>query len=223
MQPIIATAASRFGWQQRAGDEFDGNRLNLEKWRIYSGLGTNGVGFRTPEAVSVRNGSLIITASGNESGGLAWWAPPATMYGRWEFRARADYGPGYSAVVLLWPDSENWPGDGEIDVMEIPAGDRQSNVITLHYGEDDQRVTETVEGDFTRWHTYAVEWMPDHVTVFIDGHQALTTRNPAVIPRAPMHPAIQLDVGPQGYWVPAPGVTTPSQVEMWVDWVRIYQ
>ncbi|WP_158579899.1 glycoside hydrolase family 16 protein [Geodermatophilus marinus] len=216
------TAAERFGWHPRGGDEFDAGGLDLSKWRLYGGAGSSGIGIRAPEAVSVRNGNLVITGWREYAGGVAWHAQPATTYGRWEFRARVEEGTGYAPAILLWPDSDNWPVDGEIDVMEVVAGDRQENHTTVHYGADHQRIDQTVPGDFTDWHTYAVDWQWDRITVYIDGEEVFRTTEPAAIPHGPMHLAVQLDVGPQGTWIPAPDATTPETVSLYVDWVRMY-
>jgi beta-glucanase (GH16 family) len=223
VDPSASTAAERLGWEQWDGDEFDSGQLDLTDWRLYGGAGANGVGVRSPDAVSLREGSLVITAWQQFSGGLAWHAEPATTYGRWEFRARVEEGTGYAPAILLWPDSDNWPIDGEIDVMEIVAGDRGINHTTVHYGAEDQRIDSTVTGDFTEWHNYAVDWQPDAITVYIDGERVFRTTEPAAIPHGPMHLAIQLDVGPQGTWIPAPDETTPETVSLYVDWVRMYR
>ncbi|MCZ2803714.1 glycoside hydrolase family 16 protein [Modestobacter sp. VKM Ac-2983] len=220
--PPVPTAAERLGWQQFDGDEFDGSQLDSSSWRLYGGTGSSGVGLRDPRAVSVDDGQLVVTARGDVSGGLAWYAPPATTYGRWEFRARVEEGTGYAPAILLWPDSDRWPVDGEIDVMEIVEGDRQTNHTTVHHGADDQRIEGIVTGDFTQWHTYAVDWQPTAITVYLDGEEIYRTTDPAAIPHGPMHLAIQLDVGPQGNWIPAPDATTPDSVSLYVDWVRLY-
>jgi len=216
------TAAAKYGWVRRGGDDFDGTSLDRTTWRLYGGTGANGIGVRSPNAVWVNDGMLGITAAGDVSGGLAWHASPVTTYGRWEFRARVEQGTGYAPAILLWPDSDNWPLDGEIDVMEIVDGARAVNNTTVHYGTDDQRVDTTVDGDFTQWHNYAVDWQRDRITVYLDGNETFSTTDPAVIPDGPMHLAIQLDVGPQGTWIPARDGTTPAAVSLYVDWVRLY-
>jgi beta-glucanase (GH16 family) len=210
------------GWTLRDSDEFDGSRLDLSRWRVYDGPGNAGVGLRRPSAVTVEDGALAIEARGDVSGGIAWFGEPTT-YGRWEFRARADAGSGYGQAILLWPDSDRWPEDGEVDVMEIIAPNRDELVVTVHYGADDQQESVTVPGDFTQWHTYAVEWEPDHVTVLLDGERVFTTTNPAAVPDVPMHLAIQNDVGPLPGWIPARDAETPDVVGLHVDWVRLYE
>jgi len=220
---MSTSAAERFGWTQRGGDEFSGSELDTSTWRRYGGTGGSGVGVRDPEAVSVSQGALTITASGDVSGGLAWYASPATTYGRWEFRARIEPGTGYAPAILLWPDSDVWPQDGEIDVLEVPAGDRQVNHTTVHFGPDDQREEVVTAGDFTQWHTYSLDWQPSSITVYLDGDQVFQTTDPDAIPDGPMHLAVQLDVGPQGTWIPARDESTPATVSLYVDWVRLYR
>ena len=80
-----------------------------------------------------------------------------------------------------------------------------------------------VPGDFTQWHNYAVEWAPDRVVGYIDGQEIFRTTDPAQIPPRPMHLAIQQDIGPYGNdWIPPLDDTSPDQVQLQVDWVRIY-
>lgn len=217
-----STAEQRFGWIVRDGDEFAGTALDLDRWRVYNGPGTDNVGARLPSAVEVKDGSLVITGRGDVSGGIAWRAGGAITHGRWEFRARSDKGNGYSPVILLWPDSDRWPQDGEIDIMEVPSGDRSSSSLSLHWGPDDQQEVQAFPGDFSQWHVFALDWQDDYVTLFIDGVEQYTTRTPDAIPTGPMHLAIQNDVGPIGNWVPPRDASTPAKVSLYVDWVRIY-
>jgi hypothetical protein len=53
----------------------------------------------------------VITGAHGRYGGL--------LYGRYMIRIRADAVPGYKASLLLWPDSDQWPKDGEIDFPEV--------------------------------------------------------------------------------------------------------
>nr|WP_275404288.1 glycoside hydrolase family 16 protein [Pseudonocardia acidicola] len=171
--------------------------------------------------MAVSGGVLSLTSRGYESAGMAW--SPGQRYGRWEVRAKTQRGTGYGPVILLWPDAEDFPTGGEIDFMEIPKGDRRESHFVLHYGRDNSQVGTTVPGDFTQWHNYAVEWTPDHVAGFIDGQEIFRTTDRARIPPRPMHLAIQQDIGPYGKdWIPPLDDTSPAQVRLQVDWVRIY-
>lgn len=213
-------AALVHGWPSAGGDEFDGDSLDASRWYVYSGRTTLGVGRHDPDNVVVADGKLTITSRGDSSGGLAW--QPGQLYGRWEVRARAEAAVGYSAVVLLWPDAEDWPEGGEINFMEVARPDRSVNNFTVHYGTDNTQVGTTVAGDFTKWHNFAVEWAPDHVSGVLDGQEIYRVSRAEAIPSRPMHLAIQQDPGPIGDFVPARDGTTPAEVRLEVDWVRIY-
>lgn len=218
--PPAGSAAADHQWPLVVADEFDGGSLDQNVWDVYHGQTTGDVGTQSPDAVTVGDGSLQISARGNVSGGLSM--DKGQTYGRWEFRAKAQAAVGYGPVVLLWPDSDRWPLDGEIDVMEIPKPERAVNNFTVHYGADNTQDAVTQNGDFSQWHDYAVEWEPDHITAWIDGKQIFTTTNRAEIPTGPMHIAIQEDIGPIDNWIPAPDDTTPSTVKLDIDWVHVY-
>ncbi|CAO5250585.1 exported hypothetical protein [Frankia sp. AgKG'84/4] len=212
-------------------DDFDGSAIDTKKWFVYNSPNS---GFaRVPEAVSVGGGYLRITGGVNSagkdvSGGVSSLVHQA--YGRWEARLRVEKGAGYSAVALLWPQSEKWPNDGEIDLVEVKEGDRQSATAAVHNGpKNDIIETPTpMVADFTAWHTVAVEWLPDRLTYFLDGRAVLTvksgyTKNGAsTIPNtSDMHLALQLDTGCHDH-IPCRTSSTPAKVSMYVDWIRTY-
>lgn len=214
-------AGVKNNWPLTAHDEFDGGTLDESLWNTYTGKTTGGVGRHDPRNITVADGVMTITSRGLSSAGMAW--DKGQQYGRWEVRARTQVGNGYSAVILLWPDAEDFPRGGEIDFMEQPKGDRTETHFVLHYGKDNSQTGVTVPGDFTQWHTYAVEWTPDHVAGFIDGQETFRTTDKEQIPPRPMHLAIQQDIGPFGNgWAEGPDATTPAEVKLDVDWVRIY-
>ncbi|MCW2722695.1 MAG: hypothetical protein JWR81_6517, partial [Pseudonocardia sp.] len=111
------TAAATLGWgTPNREDDFSSG---TDQWGVYDGAGHGGQGRRSPSAVSLTDG--IMTVTGDASGttaGMAW--NPGQRYGRWEGRVRAPVGdPSYNALLLLWPDAEDWPSGGEVDFMEI--------------------------------------------------------------------------------------------------------
>jgi beta-glucanase (GH16 family) len=207
------TAASSLGWGEPVrADEFD---AGTGEWSLYDGPGHAGEGRRSPSAISVRNGVLTITGdSSGTTGGMSWG--DGRRYGRWEARVRSPAAdPSYNALLLLWPDAENWPEGGEIDFMEIGDAERQEVDVFLHYGEDNEQKHGRVETDATRWHNWAVEWTPTSITTFLDGRQWYRTTDRDVQPPGPMHLCVQLD------WFPS-GSGTVQESTMEVDWVREY-
>jgi licheninase len=194
------TAADRLGWgtPDRA-DDFNG-ASSLDVWTLYGGPGYKGNGRLTPTAVTLADAALTITGHANgDTEGMAWM--PGQLYGRWEVCVKSPAGsPNYHSVALLYPDSNNAPGyDGEIDFMEIWDPTRQVTFGNVHDhvsgtqpGDDipDHRVST----DATQWHSWAVEWTPDHVAGFVDGNQWFeTTPADRRIPAVPMHLCLQVD------------------------------
>jgi len=213
-------AAVRYGWQLQDHDEFDGTALG-PAWRPYTGPTTDDVGRHDPANLHVRDGMLSIVSHGLSSGGLEW--APGQLYGRWEVRARTQKAAGYGDVLILWPDAEDFPIGGEVDFMEIPKPERNEYTFNLHYGADNSQNGTKVAGDFTQWHNYAVEWMPDHVAAFVDGQEVFRTTERQQIPPRSMHLAMQQDIGPYDDWIPPRDASTPPEVHFDIDWVRIYR
>ncbi len=210
-----STAAAAYGWgTPNREDEFT-DPSSTKNWSLYDGPGHAGNGIRSPHAASVADGQLTIT--GDDQGtseGMAW--NPGQKYGRWEGCVASPKGASaYNSLLLLWPDAENFPVGGEIDFMEISDQSRQSVDMFLHYGQSNSQVQGTVKIDATQWHSWAVEWTPDHVTAFVDGKPWYTTNDASILPPGPMHLCIQLDYFPHGH--SAAGGATEH-----VDWVRQY-
>jgi hypothetical protein len=207
------TSADLHGWgaPNRSADFTDSS--SLAAWELYNDPGHAGNGRRTPSAVSVANGPLTITgdAEGN-SEGMAWL--PGQTYGRWEGCVKSPpASPNYHSLLLLWPDSNNWPADGEIDFMEILDPARQEVTANIHFWPEpeDPQAYATVSIDATKWHSWAVEWTPARIAGYVDGRQwfEATTH----VPQGPMHVCIQLDnFG---------GDISDGGQEI-VDWVRQY-
>jgi len=208
------TAAATFGWGAPVRqDDFTGA---LAGWDLYDGPGHAGNGVRSPAAASVAGG--VLTIRGDAKGttdGMAW--STGQKYGRWEGRVRAPASdPSYNALLLLWPDAENYPVGGEIDFMEMTDNTRQSTNLFLHHGAEDDQEHGLVKVDATQWHNWAVEWTPKGVTTYVDGKPWWHTDDASILPPGPMHLCIQLD------WFPGKrdGAVRPSQMQ--VDWVRQY-
>ena len=207
-------------WRLVFRDDFDGSRLDPRVWNRYNSVGGFGNGWRRPEAITVEDGKLRITARGDVSGGMNH--ERSQTYGRWEFRARTDKGRGRGSAILLWPDSLNKEADGELDMMEVPREDRSQAHFVIHYSARNKLAGNKVGGDFSQWHTFAMDWLPDRITWYVDGVKQFETFDKNVIPTSRMHLAIQLDMGPFEEWILAADHTTPPEVSLEVDWVRVY-
>jgi hypothetical protein len=212
------TAAAKNGWGTPRSTNFTGwASLYNNGWYVYNGAGNGGYGTRTPDAISFVNNTMLITGdSAGNTGGLALW--PGQQYGSWEVRVKVPAGSvNYHPVVLLWPDSNNWPAGGEMDFMEILNDPNRQHVgAFLHYSPQNQWESANVTVDATQWHNYAVSWTPQKITAYVDGVEFFSTTDTSHFPPGSMHLAIQLDVGG-----PQP-VNLSQGGQMQVAWARQY-
>lgn len=221
-QRLDTEAAVRNDWTLIEHDEFEGDALDEDKWSPYSGKTTDDVGQHDPDNITVSDGTAKLTSRDGKTSAGMWWKG-SQKYGRWETRVRSQAGNGYGPVVLLWPKSGEWPEDGEINIMEIPKGERTKAYFTVHWDEDNKQDSGSVTGDFTQWHNFAVEWTPDRIVGYLDGVEFYRNESDVANPPGEMNFVLQQDIGPYGTdWIPAPDASTPSEVTFEVDWVRVY-
>jgi hypothetical protein len=218
--PTPTSTATPAGWTLVQSDDFNGTAVDTTKWLIYSGTGNAGYGLRAASALSVGSGLLTITArmlNGSlVSGGITNRFSQA--YGRFEFRVRTDPDPSLatSGVVLTWPQSGNWPVDGENDIYETTLdADRTPVRSFVHYGATNQQYWFMHTGlDGTQWHTMAMEWEPSAIRIYRDGVLDWTVTDASAIPDVAHHLSIQLDAFKQ---------SMTGTVRLQVDWIRIYK
>ncbi len=150
-----------------------------------------------------------LDGSGSEGGQL---------YGRYAIRFRADPVPGYKTAWLLWPDSENWPYDGEID---FPEGGLDSTINAyMHYqgatGDGSQQDAYTVPSStYNTWHTAVIEWLPTSLKFYLDGN--LIGDSTTNIPDTPMHWALQNETDLTST---PPSDSASGHIQ--IDWVAAY-
>lgn len=228
--------ASRFGdWTSegwRGGtmrEDFSAKRLTETLWRAYDEVHPNGSAW-SQSMVRVTGGELQITGSGrnptgagNLAGGSCWCGhgAPERRYGVYQVRAKVDVGSGYGMEIGLYPSSNDEEADGLITIARIDQATRDTMYPVLR-GENGSRYLSgsPVVGDFTGWSTYAVEWRKDFITILLDDRVVFDTRRSdqhVEIPSTKMFLYAQLKPGPNES-VPGPGLDTPSQVVMHVDW-----
>jgi beta-glucanase (GH16 family) len=220
--PIGSSVPGADGRRLLFEDDFSGTQLNTGSWSPYNGSGYNGHGLRRPYAITVDGqGHLVITAqvingtvvTGGMSNRLN------RPYGLYEFRVRTDPDPTHtvSGAVLTWPQSGRFPQDGENDIYETGTYyPRDPFYSFIHFGTTASSQTSYKhQANAADWHTMAMDWSSGAIKIYRDGALVWTVTDPAAIPDAAHHLAIQLDALGTGQ------VTGP--VRMYVDWVRIYQ
>ncbi|GLY99907.1 hypothetical protein Acsp02_71600 [Actinoplanes sp. NBRC 103695] len=230
-------AAVRNGWGTplaQYSDEFAySGRPDPAKWSDADECWKNphaSGGARCASATTVDGGKLVMTGAPN---GTTGWLQNdwKTRYGRWEARVRSrntatGNGRTYHPLLIVWPDGDKWPQEGEYDFLENGEPGAACAVAFLHYpvtsGKTQQERAEerNCGAPMTQWHNVAFEWTPDHVKGFIDGVEwfrfsgGATSTRKAMQAMASGHLTIQLDN--------FDGTNmTPASYE--VDWVRLYQ
>lgn len=220
--PPSDEAAKNFGWARTDGDEFDANGINPDNWSVYDGHDNAANMTWSAKQCTVRNGVLTIAGAHDSAGttcGMAW--RESQTYGRWEVRARfpAPAAIAYDPVFLLWPqDDEHWTSVGEIDFAEEYDPNRQYIESWMHGPGNVQAGYWRKYVDLTKWHNFAVDWQPDHITCYIDGVAWLALTDTKNVPQKPMHLVLQQNFVPRNA-----ADVPPIRSTVDVDWVHIYR
>jgi len=218
------------GWSRVFSDDFTTNvpigsfpgSVYGAKWGAYQDgwKDTTGHGTYMPSKVlSVRNCALDYYVH-TENGVHLVSAPtpklPVGAYGKYVVRFRADALHGYKTAWLLWPDSETWPADGEID---WPEGNLdQTMFAAMHYanpagGQDYFGTSAT----YPTWHTATTTWEPGKVTFALDGTTFGTSTTQ--VPTKPMHWVLQTETSTDSGVVP----DSATSGHVLIDWVVAYR
>ena len=219
------------GWRQVFADNFPysvglgrfpadtGGRWKAypDGWHDTSGHGA----YNCTKVCSVHDGTLDMWI--HSENGVHYVAAPlpdvprGITYGRYAIRFKADPLPRYKVAWLLWPDSETWPGDGEID---FPEGQLDGAFCAfMHHqgassGSDQDAFCPQV--GFADWHTAVTEWTPTAVRFYVDGNPIGTSTDR--IPNTAMHWVLQTETEVSG---DAPADSTQGHV--YVDWAAIWR
>lgn len=221
------TAAGKYDWGKpipEGSDEFDyGTKdkpvpANEDKWSLAGGgvdqcgPGHDDNGQRCDK--NTRVDGEVLRQTGEANGDSGWVGSKfGQQYGRWEARVRSEPKGGekgdkeenaYHPLLILWPDSDQWPEDGEYDYLENTAPGEDCAQSYIHYphnadADTQQEFGEKCGVDLTKWHNVAIEWTADHVKGFIDGEEWFSYSGGEndirkCIQCAPsMHQTIQLD------------------------------
>lgn len=195
--PFFVPAGFRAVWW----DEFDAPSLNPAKWQVVTGpppTPADGVQQYTAALrnVAVGGGNLSIAAvrdgAGYTSGQLKskqTWFPGMLLPGGGKVasvhisaRIKAPpAGQGLLAALTLQPVEEKygkWPASGEINVMAFINGMREANQA-IHYGDvwpaneksDIKTVLPTQQPFSAEFHTFALDWAVDTMTMKIDNQK----------------------------------------------------
>ena len=106
-------------------------------------------------------------------------------YGRVEARIKGPVGSGsWGAFWMLGAniDERPWPGCGEIDITELLGREPNTVYGTPHGPASGQSNTTTIDsGIASDFHNYAIDWLPDQITWYLDG-KAYGSLNKSSVP-----------------------------------------
>jgi len=241
-------------WKVVWSDEFDGNDVDTTKWTYDIGnwgWGNGELQYYTvgrKENARIEDGNLIIEARRNDMGN-EWTSARLTtrgkvsfINGKIEFRAKVPpYKGNWAAGWTLgddYVDELSWPYCGEIDILEsvgfemddqtgkgVAHASTHCGAYYFKLGNQPTGVVD-VENMNTEYHTYAVEWLPDGITAYVDGRLYASYNDTSTDLSWPFSKPqnIILNLAMGGGWGGERGIeeSVDSQ-KMIIDYVRVYE
>lgn len=250
--PLNRPATARLIWR----DEFNGRSLDARKWQYDTSRNKQGwwngelqyYSAGRPENIRIANGRLTIearhetldAASNRDWGGQHYTSAKivskqAWTYGFYEVRAKLPCARGtWPAIWMLPQNMQQWPDDGEIDIMEQVGSEPNLIYASLHtalfnHTKKTQRSAQKpVPTSCTAFHVYQLDWRPDSITIGVDGRGILRVLNNQAGGKGawpfntPFDLILNLAIG--GNWAGAKGIDDAAMPQrMDVDYVRVWQ
>jgi len=218
-------------WAMILDEEFDGDSLNLSLWWP-NWFGSNSTSITKPvnayeqecydpSQITVGGGVMNITAIEKSCDGYNYTSGLINTNGRFEFtfgyfEARI-WLPGNSDDVpsdwpAFWADGQDWPEDGEIDVLEGLDGEL---CYHFHYTGGGPGGCTSVVGSTSGWHTYAAYWQPENITYYYD--TTLVGNISSGVTSQPMYLIVDFAISN----TVSPPIIVPATLS--VDYIRVWQ
>ena len=187
------------GYELNWNDEFDlpdGSSPDGSMWRFenkpagwvnnelqtYVGGGRNGV-----KTAFIEDGALNIRAikEGKDIISARMYSKKSWTYGYMEAAIWLPKGKGTWPAFWMMPDdfSREWPGCGEIDIMEEVGYHANYTSSSIHCKKYYHAIgTQKTHEQYTAgaengYHVYALEWTPDALIFYVDGKKHFTYNN----------------------------------------------
>lgn len=222
-------------WTLTFDDEFTGKTLDPKRWKSGSAVQSPTGAPLVPNVAALIAPALIAPGvvtpirtpdppvAGIAAADMSTWHNFQQTYGRFEIKAKLGGTDGSLFIASLCPTDQNVPTRVEI----YEALGRTPGVVsfTNHWGvtplDDHFDYWNLSEPGFdpAQWHVYALEWSPDALRWYVDGH--LThTKTGEPIPNVPMFVKIESFVGGSYAGDPSAGSWPVTQQ---IAYVRVFQ
>ena len=234
-------------------DEFDGSQIDSDNWTYETGDGSAfglPVGWGNNELQIYTNSSsnsylsmdagndvLAITALKNgpddyTSAKLTTQGLQSILFGRVDVRAKVPSGNGLWPAIWMLGENRpiiDWPGCGEVDIMEVLGKEPSTMYTTLHYVADgnvkgeSQKSHSMASGNYSDdYHIYSIVWTPTKIQFLLDESPVYEQIIEADMKEflRPAYLILNLAVG--GYWPGNPDASTQFPASLYVDYVRYY-
>lgn len=234
-------------------DEFDGDEINSSYWNYETGDGTDyglPAGWGNNElqiytnseensGITTDGTSSVLHITAKEDGAGGYTSAKMTTkdlisvrYGRVDVRAKLPKGQGIWPAIWLLGENRgivDWPGCGEIDIVELLGNEPATIYNTIHYTNGEQRkgeeqnVFNLPNEDFNAdYHVFTIEWTPEFIKFILDDQ--LLSQMPIEDDMKEFQRSFYLimNVAVGGFWPGNPDGTTVFPQPMYVDYVRIY-
>jgi beta-glucanase (GH16 family) len=187
-------------------DDFEGNEVDLEKWRVTETIVREGPEFENgklwpkKENLEVENGFLSIVAKKEKVLNQCYEIWKDNGYQRYcddfdhtsgeiESKFKFHYGLVEARIKVpkgkgLWPSFWMYGGgeingryiNNEIDIFEFRRGNTERHSITIHYDEKMCLKSYNTIDLSKDFHIYSVVWLPNVIEFYVDGN--LVRRDP---------------------------------------------
>jgi beta-glucanase (GH16 family) len=241
------------GYELLWNDEFNDDRIDPLKWTYETGDGTdyglprgwgnNELQLYTSSEENSHIGqdgdvsALIITAKNDgdnqyTSAKLTTKGLFSMRFGRIDIKAKLPEGKGIWPAIWMMGDNRDmvdWPGCGEIDIMEMLGHEPDKVYGTVHYVNEERRKGDSQgmhvsssQNFSDGYHVFTLVWTPETLRFEVDGihyHEVTIEEDMKEFLRS-FYLILNVAVG--GYWPGYPDATTAFPQSMHVDYVRVF-
>lgn len=244
---VIPVRADPSDWQLLWQDEFTAEQLDETKWQLCPRGKSDWDDSMSddPRLLKIKDGVLhlhgivndkkdldpvpFLTAGVNSKGKFSF------QYGKVQVRARFKSAQGAWPAIWMLGDKQQWPANGEIDLMEhLNFDDKIHQTVHSEYTVKIDKTNTPKKGGTTEirkddWNTYGCEWDADKIVFTVNDNPTLTYPRDLDLGEKqwpfnqPFYLILSMQIG--GDWVNATGETDPVHYPagMEIDWVRVYK